>query len=303
MNKLILIPALTLASTGFIHQVHALDFEVDLSRGINNNVFLESDEILRNASSDSEQQSEDIQTQLGIMAAHEFLDQENSDASISLDYFQESFAENDLDTRILNFSLPFNYYQGDYRFRTTYTRTSYELSDAEVLLYNGGRFDIARRFGDNRIGTRFSLINKTPKDERYDGYQGNSSDVKFYVQFRRVDHTIQLDADVFNNDYQDEFIATRGYYLQGSYSQRYTGHDWRVSAKYKNTQYNEDPLYDQIRNDNQISLSYSHNFYVHDKADLYFMSEYTNNASNIEDEDDDFNYNQWVNSVGVRVGF
>ena len=298
-----LLTLLAVTTTGLIQTTQALNVEVDINRGLNNNVFLESDDILRNAGDSSEQQSDDIQTQFGVMAAHEFLDQENSDASIMLDYFQESFEENDLETRIFSFSLPYSYYVGDYRFRSTYARTSYELSSEEVLLYNTGRFDLTKRLGDNRIGARFSLTNKTPKDERYEGYKGTSTGVKLYLQLRRNDHSIQLDADLFNNDYSDEFISTQGYYFQASFSQRYSGHDWRLAARYKNTQYNEDPLYDEIRNDQQYSLNYSHNFHIHDQADLYISSEYTNNISNIADEDDDFNYNQWINSVGVRLGF
>ena len=42
-----------------------LDLELDINRGFNNNVFLESDEILSNANS-SNAQTEDVQTQTGI---------------------------------------------------------------------------------------------------------------------------------------------------------------------------------------------------------------------------------------------
>lgn len=305
--KVFTLSMLAVATTAWIQATQALNIEVDINRGLNNNVFLESNDILRSSGEssgeNSEQQSDDIQTQLGIMAAHEFLDLKNSDASFMLDYFQESFAENNLETRIFSFSLPYNYYVGDYRLRSTYARTSYELSSEEVLLYNTGRFELTKRLGDHRIGTRFSLTNKTPKDERYEGYKGNTTGVKLYLQLRHIDHSIQLDADLFNNDYRDEFISTQGYSLQASFNQRYSGHDWRLAAHYKSTQYNQDPLYDEIRNDQRYSLNYSHNVHIYDQADVYISSEYITNISNISDKEDDFNYNQWINSIGVRFGF
>jgi hypothetical protein len=308
MNKLSLL-LITAVSSVLLINTHfslasASDFniELDLNRGINNNVFLESDDILKNANS-SEQENEDVQTQLGLMVGYEFLDQKNTDAKIIVDYFNESFESNDLDTRIINISLPISYYTGNFRFRTTLSRTNYQLSGKDVLAYTGGRLDITRRIGDNRLGVQFSHTNKNPKDSRYAGYEGNSQDIKLYTQFLNTNNTIQLNLDMFNNNYQDEFIATKGYYIKSSYSKRHSGHDWRVSAKYKNTQYNEDPLYDDIRSDNQVSASYTHNIYIYEKSDVYFTSELTLNSSNIESGDDDFNYNQWINSMGVRIGF
>jgi hypothetical protein len=307
MNKstLLLITAVSsvlLINTHFsLASASDFNLELDLNRGINNNVFLESDDILRNADT-SEQENEDVQTQLGLMAGYEFLDQKNTDAKIIVDYFKESFESNDLDTRIINISLPISYYTGNFRFRTTLSRTHYQLSEKNVLAYHGGRFDITRRIGGNRLGVQFSYTNKDPKDSRYAGYEGRSNDIKLYTQFLKTDNTIQLELDVFDNNYQEEFIATQGYYINSHYSKRHSGHDWGISAQYKNTQYNDDPLYDVARNDNQVSARYTHNVYLHKKSEVYFTSEYTLNSSNIE-SDDDFNYSQWINSMGVRISF
>lgn len=80
MNKSTLLQIAPVSSVLLINThfriASASDFnlELDLNRGINNNVFLISDNILRNTDA-SEQENEDVHTQLGLMVGYEFFDQ------------------------------------------------------------------------------------------------------------------------------------------------------------------------------------------------------------------------------------
>jgi hypothetical protein len=137
-----------------------------------------------------------------------------------------------------------------------FSRINYQLSGKDVLAYNSGRFDITRRIADNRLVIQFPHTNKNPKESRYAGHESSSNDIKLYTQFLNTNNTIQLELDVFDNNYQDKFIATQGYYINSRDIKRHPSHDWRISAKYQNTQYNEDLLYDVARSDNQAVHSY-----------------------------------------------
>lgn len=276
------------------------EVEMDISRGFNDNVFLESDEILSAADSDN-YESEDVQTQAGIFLAYEFVDAEYTDASVIVDYFQEWFDNNELETSIHSYSLPVAFYLGDYRLKTTLSHSQYQLSGDDVLAYHGGKLELTRRFGDHRFGGQWSLTEKTPKDARYDGYNGESSDIGGYFLWRGLQQSARLAVHGFDNRYQDEYLATRGYYVKASYKHGYRHHRWTLSGRYKKTHYNPDPLYTDTRSDQLFFLSYQHSVDLFDHTDLYFRCEYSVNRSTIAEQDDDFNYQQWINSVGVRI--
>lgn len=277
-----------------------LDLELDINRGFNNNVFLESDEILSNANS-SNTQTEDVQTQTGIFLAYEFLDAKNSDASLVVDYFQERFDSNDLETSIQSYSLPISVYLADYRIKTTWAHTRYQLSGNDVLAYRNAQLDIAKRLGDNRLGLLLSVTAKTPQDEAYNGYDGTSRDAGLYYLWRGDFCSMRWALHGFDNDYSDEYLASRGYAVKASFTHRHSGHHGTLSGRFKHSTYNPDPLYDQSRNDGQYYLSYSHYLYLFSHLNVYLRSEYTVNRSNIAEQDDNFNYSQWISSVGLTV--
>lgn len=276
------------------------NFELDLSKSINNNVFLESDDILKKTDS-ADQINEDINTQLSFIFDYEFLDQNTNDAKIIIDYYSESFEKNDLDTRFLNMSLPISYYHNNFRFRTTFSRANYELSEKSVLIYSSGKMNITHRAGDNRLSLQYSHTNKMPTDSRYSGYKGSSQDLSLHTLLPRAGHSFIFSITMFNNNYKDKFISSNGYYAQSSFSKRLVGHDWSFSGKYKKTQYNQDPLFDEIRNDNQFSIDYTHNANVYKQLNFYFASEFILNQSNIKNTNDNYNYNQWINTIGIRI--
>lgn len=281
--------------------------ELDVSSGYNNNVFLESDDIIVNTETDDSSQ-EDVQNQISLMAGYEFFDGKNSDAKIVVDYYKESLIDNDLDTRITSLSLPFTYYSGNYRLRATGSYMDYQLSGLQVLKYTGSRFDLTRKFGDAKIGIQYGYTKKTPQDTSYDSYDGYSQDVKLYSRFSFEGIKFKLYADLFSNQYQDEYVSNKGFYLQAIASKRFNKTNLSLSAKYKNTNYSDDPLLGLeegglAREDGQYSLSYTQDYYLNKYTDLYISSEYISNGSNVDFEDENYNYSQWTNTMGARFSF
>lgn len=289
--------------------VNAKDYflELDVNAGYNNNVFLESDDIVSNTATDDSSQ-QDVQTQISLMAGYEFFDGENSDAKIVADYFNETLIDNDLETTVTSLSIPFTYYKGNYRLRTTGSYMDYTLSGTKVLTYNSGRLDLTRKFGDNKVGVQYGYTKKSPQDVRYDSYDGYSQDIKAYTGFIHEGVKIKLTADLFSNQYQDEYVSNKGYYLQAVVSKHFNHTYMRLSVKYKNTRYNDDPLLGLeegglARADDQYSLSYTHDYFLNKYTDLYVASEYVSNSSNVDFDEENYNYSQWTNSVGARFSF
>jgi len=275
--------------------------ELDINSGHNSNVFLEADEDIIVSDTSSQQ---DIQTQFSVMGSYEFFDGENSDAKVMLDYFTESFADNDLDSTITSVSVPYTYYANQYRIRATPAVMTYSLSGEDVLSYTSGRLDVTRKLGDVKLGAQYGYIKKSAEEVSFLDYQGNSQNVKTHVTFSDFDSSLRFNLNLFSNNYQDAYTSNDGFYVQASYNQRFSNTGYRVSAKFKDTQYIADPLLaDLARNDQQVSISYMQDYYLNNITELYFNSEYVNNNSNVEFSDENYNYNQWVNTLGMRFVF
>ncbi len=275
--------------------------ELDINKGYNSNVFLEADEDIVVSDTASQQ---DIQTQFSVMGSYEFFNGENSDAKVMLDYFTESFADNDLDSAVTSVSLPYTYYANQYRIRATPAIMTYNLSGENVLNYQSARLDVTRKYGDARLGAQYGYVKKSPQDVSYADYEGNSQNVKTHVTFSDFDSSLKFNLNLFSNNYQDEYASNDGYYVQASYSQRFSNTGYRVAAKFKDTQYIADPLLEDLaRNDQQMSLSFMQDYYLNHITEIYFNSEYLKNNSNVEFSDENYSYNQWVNTLGMRFVF
>ena len=275
--------------------------ELDINTGYNSNVFLEADEDIIVSDTSSQQ---DIQTQFSIMGSYEFFDGENSDAKVMLDYFTESFADNELDSTVTSISVPYTYYANQYRIRATPASMTYNLSGENVLNYSSARLDVTRKFGNTRVGAQYGYTKKSPQDVSYADYEGNSQNVKTHVTFSDFDSSLKFNLNLFNNSYLSEYSSNDGFYVQASYNQRFSNTGYRVAAKFKNTRYIADPLLEDLaRNDQQVSISYMQDYYLNNITELYFNSEYVKNNSNVEFSDENYNYNQWVNTLGMRFVF
>ncbi|MEY8248152.1 MAG: hypothetical protein RPT11_07170 [Bermanella sp.] len=292
-------PALLLAAVSAQGKDYYL--ELDINKGHNSNVFLEADDDIVLADTFSQQ---DIQTQIGVMGSYEFFDGEHSDAEVTLDYFTESFAANDLDSTITSVSVPYTYYTNQYRIRITPAIMRYRLSGEDALHYNSGRLDVTRKLGTAQWGAQYGYSKKTAQDVSFLDYQGSSQNIKTHVTFRRFGSSLRLNLNLFSNDYEDAYSSNDGYSVQASYQQRFRHTGYRVSAKFKDTQYIADPLLDDVaRNDGQLSIGYTQDYYLNAVSELYFNSEYVTNDSNVALSGENYSYHQWVNSLGMRFVF
>jgi hypothetical protein len=302
IGSVLYIAALTLL-LGLSLNLNAKDYylELDINKGINSNVFLSADEDIVVSDTASEQ---DIQTQFSVMGSYEFFDGKNSDAKILLDYFRESFASNNLDSTVTSVSVPLTFYTDNYRIRATPAVMAYNLSGENVLKYTQGKLDIAQKIKDVRVGMQYGYSKKSSQTSSYDVYEGDSQNIKTYVSFSDYGSSVRLNLNLFDNNYADEYISNNGYYLQARYKKRFNDTGLSVSTKYKNTQYISDLLLDDIaRNDQQISIRYMQDYYFNNITEFYFSSEYIKNNSNVAFEDVNYNYQQWVNTVGMRFVF
>jgi len=276
--------------------------ELDMSTGYNSNVFLESDDLVVNDESLGSNQI-DMQTQVAITGNIEFWDKTNSDASIMLDYFKETLLDNSLDTTVMTLSVPMHYYQGDYRYGATFTRQAYNLSGVDVLEYFVSKVDVAKKTGNNTLYFSYGFTDKGAQDASYSDYNGTSQSgaLKYTVDYRGKKWTIK--GNVFQNNYAGEGLSNTGSYIKTVY-QVYRGHHvMSGSVKLKGTQYELDSFTNDERSDRQLSFNYNHEYILNSTMQLYFDASYIRNQSNIEYTDENYNYNQWINTLGARFVF
>lgn len=291
-----------LLSLGFSTQAQDYYVELDISTGYNDNVFFESDDTVINLETE-DSTKQDIQNQLSLMGSYEFFDGQDSDAKIMVDYFKESLVDNSLETTVSSVSIPYSYFINDYRLRSTATLMNYNLDGVHVLDYQTGRFDVTRKMADKQLGLQLSFTNKVPQDTSYDSYDGTNQNIKIHYTFNGLASMFKLDGNVFENDYILEEDGNQGYYLKAIYSRHYLSTGMRVSARYKKTNYNQGILDDEVRNDDQFTLSYSQDYYFTKIIQFYLSSEYIKNNSSIETQEENYNYSQWTNTLGARFSF
>jgi len=300
--SLYIIALIFILGLSFTAQAQNYYVELDVSSGYNNNVFFESDDTVINLETD-DSTKQDIQNQISLMGSYEFFDGQDSDAKIMLDYFKESLVDNDLDTTVTSISVPYTYFINDYRLRSTATLMNYNLDGVHVLDYQTGRFDLTRKMADEQLGMQVSYTNKVPQDSSYDSYDGNNQNIKFHYTTNGLASMFKLDGNVFENDYTLEEDGNQGYYIKAIYSKTFLSTRMRVAAKYKKTNYNLGILDDEIRNDDQFTLSYSQDYDFSKLVAFYINSEYVKNNSSIETEEENYNYSQWTNTLGARFSF
>ena len=276
--------------------------ELDMSTGYNSNVFLESDDLVVNDETLGSNQT-DMQTQVAITGNIEFWDKANSDASIMIDYFKETLLDNELDTTVMTLSLPMHYYQGDYRYGATFTHQAYNLSGVDVLEYFVSKVDVAKKIENDTLYVSYGFTDKTSQDSSYSDYDGSrhSGTLRYSVDYGSEKWTLQGNA--FQNNYTGEGLSNVGSYIKTVY-QVYRGHHvMSGGVKLKGTQYELDSLSNDQRSDRQLSFHYNHEYYLNSLMQLYFDASYIRNQSNIEYTDENYNYNQWINTLGARFVF
>ena len=293
---------LFLLLAGSMANADSVFFELDFNAGYNNNVFLESDDLIVNEAQANASKT-DVQRQLAVTGNWEFWDKESSDGAIMLDYFNETLTDNDASTRVLTLSIPVHIYDGDYRYGATLTRQAYQLSGVDVLDYTIAKLSMAKHVAGGKMYFDYSHTEKTPQDDSYLDYEGstNSAGLKYKHEMNRG--YLALHGNVFRNEYQADDLSNRGAYIKATYLLRFGQYKMSVAAKLKATGYKKDSLTDDERSDQQASVALSNEYSMSSKVQLYIESSYINNASNIQYEDENHNYEQWVNSLGARFTF
>ena len=296
------ISVLLLLSHGVFVHAKPFSLELDINGGYNNNVFLTSDDLLINEEEDDSSKT-DVQNQMAATASVEVWDGENSDATIMLDYFRETLMENDADTTITMFSLPMNYYFDKQKVGVSLSRQSYNLSGVDVLNYSTGRFSFGHKIKDRRLAVAYSYTKKDPQADDYVDYDGNSQVLDFSIRDANPRAKIYWLFSVFDNNYEGDGLSNNGRSIKAAVSKRHGKHSDGIAVKYKLTNYELSILDLEAREDRQLSFSYNHDYYLNSVLQLYFDASYIHNSSNVDYDDENYNYDQWVNTLGARFVF
>lgn len=275
--------------------------DIDLNRGYNSNVFLADNEDLALIES-SDSVAEDFQNQWFIGASYEFFETRQSDAKVMLDYFYESFDDNEISSTFISAALPYSHYIDDVRLRFTPSYLLYDIDGVDVLRYFGKKIDATKKFGRHKVGLNYKHTGKTPLDDSYESYNGDSQD--FYLEYggRWLSKQLTIKVGQLVNDYAETLFGNESsdaQYASLSFSSRGQRTKSTVYLRVKSVEYVTDPLDGFNRSDDNLRISFKQTFYPNRKIDLYFISEFTDNQSN----DNEKTYEQWINSVGTQLHF
>ena len=293
---------LWLLASSFMAQAKPFSLELDVNGGYNNNVFLTSDDLIINEE-DSDSSKADVQNQMAATANVEVWDGENSDVSIMLDYFHESLMENDADTTITMFSIPVNLYFDKQKLGMSFSRQTYNLSGVDVLNYSTGRFSFGHKIKDRRLALAYSYTKKDPQADDYLDYDGNSQVMDFSIRDVTSNAKIYWLVSVFDNHYIGDGLSNSGRSIKAAVNKRHGKHNDGIAVKYKLTDYDLSEFDLEAREDRQLSFSYNHDYYLNSILQLYFDASYIHNSSNVDYDDENYNYDQWVNTLGARFVF
>lgn len=296
------ISVLVLLTHGVLVQAKPFSLELDVNGGYNNNVFLTSDDLIINEE-DSDSSKADVQNQMAATANVEIWDGENSDVSIMLDYFHESLMENDADTTITMFSIPVNLYFDKQKLGMSFSRQTYNLSGVDVLNYSTGRFSFGHKIKDRRLALAYSYTKKDPQADDYSDYDGNSQVMDFSIRDVTSNAKIYWLVSVFDNRYIGDGLSNSGRSIKAAVNKRHGKHNDGIAVKYKLTDYDLSEFDLEAREDRQLSFSYNHDYYLNSILQLYFDASYIHNSSNVDYDDENYNYDQWVNTLGARFVF
>ena len=278
------------------------EFELDLSRGYNNNVFLNADDSMPNET-DDQTSTVDMQTQVNLLANFEVLDGKDSDLSVLIDWFHEALADNDTSTSMQSMTVPYNYYFQNVRLSSSFSVQKYASDSVDVLQYASGRFGVTHKQGDNRLSIDLKRTVKSPKDDSYLDYKGIGHNLEIgYVTAPQV-HQNKVYINAFNHTYAGDGMSNKGAYIKAIHVMRHNQHKMQLGVQAKISEYEQALLHVQSRSDQQLRISYDHEYFINAIVQLYFNSSFLANQSNFNYQDENYNYTQWVNTVGTRFSF
>lgn len=298
MKTTLLILSMSIIASSHSHG-NSWIFEADINRGINNNVFLESDEILNSSKSDNDV-DRDIQSQVSLFGGYQLSEPQNYSAALFLDYFKESFKDNDLDTQATALLVPAHYYFNNLKLKGSISLTRYTVTGVDILRYQSSELSITRKQTALAYGIALGRTRKIADDKSYEEYEGISSDITAYNKLYFRNNTINLKLGLFNNDYQEPSTSNQGYQFTAGFNQRNPQHSWLINTQFKHRQYDENLINERNREEWQWSLDYTHDYHLNKHSDVYINLSHLRNRSNIKTEEDDYNYRQLISSIGFR---
>ncbi|MFC1749604.1 hypothetical protein ACFL2V_12450 [Pseudomonadota bacterium] len=278
--------------------------DIELNVGYNDNIYYQANdiEIVNNGI----EQNTDVQNQFIFGSYYKFLDRKNSDMKLIVDYFHESYSENEIETSITTATLPYTYYTYSNRVRITPLLSRYVIDGDAALLTTGSSFDITHKMGRYNLGATYQYLSKSSLSSSYDKYQGAGQDLNIHYSGRWFKQYFKLSAGAYSNAY-DETVdgdeSHEGVYASASYVMRRKGAELALYGKVKTKDYVTDPFNGFNRSDVNSSLSITPSYAITKATSAYANVQWTKNSSNQNDESDNMNYTQTVTSIGFKYAF